>query len=105
MQPVDLAGSIGEVATSLRPMMEQKRQSLTEWLRDGSLSGAIGFSGTAVAYRKRFAQLGLDLVHVMPAAELIAYGFVAPFAEVGVPFAYSEREQRVRRSSTSTRSC
>ena len=32
----------------------------------------------------------------MPAAELIAYGFVAPFAEVGVPFAYSEREQRVR---------
>jgi len=33
----------------------------------------------------------------MPAAELIAYGFVAPFAELGVPFAYSEREQRVRR--------
>src|SRR5215472_9717505 len=28
LQPVDLAGSIGEVATSLRPLMEQKGQSL-----------------------------------------------------------------------------
>jgi PAS domain S-box-containing protein len=28
MQPVDLAGCIDEVATSLRPLMEQKRQSL-----------------------------------------------------------------------------
>jgi PAS domain S-box-containing protein len=28
LQPVDLAGSIHEVATSLRPLMEQKRQSL-----------------------------------------------------------------------------
>jgi signal transduction histidine kinase len=28
VQPVDLAGSIDEVATSLRPLMEQKRQSL-----------------------------------------------------------------------------
>ncbi len=45
--------------------------------------------------RPRFAQLGLQLVYIMPAAELIAYGFVAPFAEFGIPFAYSDREQRV----------
>jgi hypothetical protein len=35
----------------------------------------------------------LDEVHTV--AELMAYGFVAPFAEFGVPFAYSDREQRV----------
>ena len=80
----------------MRSVSAEVTRVLTEWLRDGSLRGAIGFSGTAAAYRNRFARLGLDLVHVMPAAELIAYGFVAPFAEVGVPFAYSEREQRVR---------
>lgn len=69
---------------------------LMDWLRDGSLKGVIGFSGTATAYRHRFTQLGLQLVYIMPAAELIAYGFVAPFAEFGVPFAYSDREQRIR---------
>ena len=69
---------------------------LLDWLHDGSLKGVIGFSGTATAYRHRFTQLGLQLVYIMPAAELIAYGFVAPFAEFGVPFAYSDREQRIR---------
>jgi hypothetical protein len=69
---------------------------MVEWLKDGSLRGLIGFSGTAAAYRPRFAELGLQLAYVMPSAELIAYGFVAPFAELGVPFAYSDREQRIR---------
>jgi hypothetical protein len=69
---------------------------LMDWVKDGSLKGALGFSGTAAAYRPRFAQLGLQLVYIMPAAELIANGFVAPFAEFGVPFAYSDREQRIR---------
>ncbi|GAC1626528.1 MAG: hypothetical protein NVS4B11_23220 [Ktedonobacteraceae bacterium] len=69
---------------------------LMEWVQDGSLKGAIGFSGTAAAYRARFAQLGLKLVYILSAAELIAYGFVAPFSECGVPFAYSDREQRIR---------
>ncbi len=69
---------------------------LTVWLRDGSLRGLIGFSGTAAAYRNRFENLGLQLVYTLPAADLIAYGFVAPFAEFGVPFAYSDREQGIR---------
>ncbi len=87
---------VHKVVDDMRSVSAEVTRVLTEWLRDGSLRGAIGFSGTAAAYRNRFARLGLDLVHVMPAAELIAYGFVAPFAEIGVPFAYSEREQRVR---------
>ena len=69
---------------------------LSEWLRDGSIRGLIGFSGTAAAYRERFRDLGLQLVYTLPSADLIAYGFVAPFAEFGVPFAYSDREKRVR---------
>ena len=69
---------------------------LLEWVYDGSLKGAIGFSGTASNYRSRFAELGMQLVYIMPAAELIAYGFVAPFTEIGIPFAYSDREQRIR---------
>ena len=87
---------VHKVVDDMRSVSAEVTRVLTEWLRDGSLRGAIGFSGTAAAYRNRFARLGLDLVHVMPTAELIAYGFVAPFAEIGVPFAYSEREQRVR---------
>jgi superfamily II DNA or RNA helicase len=69
---------------------------LTAWLRDGSIRGLIGFSGTAAAYREKFMQLGLHLVFTLPASDLIAYGFVAPFSEYGVPFAYSDRENRVR---------
>lgn len=68
---------------------------LVEWLRDASLRGLIGFSGTVVAYRARLARIGLDLVHVVPPVGLIAAGFVAPFAEYGVPFAYSDRERRI----------
>jgi DNA-binding MarR family transcriptional regulator len=37
-------------------------RQLVEWLRDGSLRGLIGFSGTAEAYRQRFTELGLTLV-------------------------------------------
>ena len=68
---------------------------LVDWLSDGSINGLVGFSGTAAAYRERFNELGLKLVYTLPAADLIAYGFVAPFAEMGVPFAYSDRERRV----------
>lgn len=98
-----ICDEVHKVVDDMRSVSAEVTRVLIEWLRDGSLSGAIGFSGTAAAYRGRFAQLGpggadgLELVHVMPAAELIAYGFVAPFAEIGVPFAYSDREQHVRR--------
>jgi superfamily II DNA or RNA helicase len=68
---------------------------LVDWLKDGSLRGLIGFSGTAVAYSMRLQQLGLEIAHVVPAPELIAHGFIAPFAEAGVPYAYSDRERRI----------
>lgn len=86
---------VHKVADDLNSVSASVAKLLTEWLRDGSLRGLIGFSGTAEAYRDRFPKLGLQLVYVMPPADLIAYGFVAPFAEFGVPFSYSDREKRV----------
>ena len=86
---------VHKVADDLNSVSASVARLLTEWLRDGSLRGLIGFSGTAEAYRDRFPKLGLQLVYVMPPADLIAYGFVAPFAEFGVPFSYSDRERRV----------
>jgi hypothetical protein len=65
------------------------------WLNDGSVQSVIGFSGTVVAYRRQLRALGLSLASVLPTAELIAQGWVAPFAELGVPFSYSERERRI----------
>lgn len=69
---------------------------LVDWLNDGSIEGLIGFSGTAKAYRERFETLGLRLVYTVPSVDLIAYGFVAPFGEFGVPFTYSDRESEIR---------
>ncbi|MCW5853172.1 MAG: DEAD/DEAH box helicase family protein, partial [Anaerolineae bacterium] len=71
-------------------------RQLVAWMRDGSVRGLVGFSGTAAAYRPRFVELGFDLAHTIPLSELVAYGFVAPFAEYGFPFAYSTRERRIR---------
>ncbi len=88
---------VHKVAEDLKSTSAHVTGLLTEWLEDGSLRGLVGFSGTASAYRKHFEKLGLHLVYSMPATDLIAYGFVAPFAELGVPFAYSDREQRVRK--------
>jgi hypothetical protein len=69
---------------------------LSEWLQDTSLRGLIGFSGTAEGYRSRFDELGLELAHSIPMDDLVAAGFVAPFAELGVPFSNSTREKRIR---------
>ena len=87
---------VHKVVEDVRSVSADVTHVLMDWVHDGSLKGAIGFSGTAAAYRARFAQLGLQLVYILSAAELIAYGFVAPFAECGVPFAYSDREQHIR---------
>ncbi|RNC67246.1 MAG: DEAD/DEAH box helicase [Desulfuromonadales bacterium] len=87
---------VHKVVENTRSVSADITRLLMEWLRDGSLEGVIGFSGTAAAYRRRFAKLGLELVYTMPAADLIAYGFVAPYTEFGVPFAYSDREHRIR---------
>lgn len=86
---------VHKVVEDLKSVSAQVTLLLTEWLRDGSLRGLIGFSGTAAAFRDRFENLGLQLAYTMPAADLIAYGFVAPFAEYGVPFTHSDREKRV----------
>jgi superfamily II DNA or RNA helicase len=65
------------------------------WLKDGSLSSVIGFSGSLNTYRSQLEALGMTLAFVLPSTELIAQGWVAPFAEFGAPFNYSERERRI----------
>jgi superfamily II DNA or RNA helicase len=87
---------IHKVVEDPRSVSNDVARLMVEWLRDGSINGLIGFSGTAEAYRSRFEQLGLDLAYTIPIEELIAAGYVAPFAELGVPFSYSARERRVR---------
>jgi superfamily II DNA or RNA helicase/DNA-binding transcriptional ArsR family regulator len=87
---------VHKVAENLKSVSSDVIRLMLDWLNDGSLQGLIGFTGTAEAYRSRFARLGLDLVYTIPIDELIAAGFVAPFAELGAPFAYSARERRIR---------
>jgi hypothetical protein len=87
---------VHKVAENLKGVSADVIRLMVEWLNDGSVQGLIGFTGTAEAYRSRFARLGLDLVYTIPIDELIAAGFVAPFAELGAPFSYSARERRIR---------
>lgn len=87
---------IHKVVEDMHSISTQVTRVLTEWVEDGSLRGLVGFSGTAEAYRKRFNNIGLDLVHSVPMDDLVAAGFVAPFTELGVPFAFSDRERQIR---------
>lgn len=87
---------VHKVAENLQGVSADVIRLMRAWLGDGSLQGLIGFTGTAEAYRARFTKLGLDLVYTIPIDELIAAGFVAPFAELGTAFAYSARERRIR---------
>ncbi len=68
---------------------------LTNKLAKGKISGLIGFSGTLNVSKRRFESVGLRLVHRVPLLEMLGTGFVAPFAEFGVPYALSKREQTV----------
>lgn len=70
-------------------------QLLAGWNRDGKIRNLVGFSGTAEAYQERLAALGLEFAFKVPAVETVAHGFVAPFGELAIPFAYSEREKRI----------
>jgi superfamily II DNA or RNA helicase len=88
---------VHKVAEDMRSVSADVTRLMMEWLEDGSVRGLIGFTGTAEAYRDRFQRLGLHLVYNIPIDELVAAGFVAPFAEMGVPFSYSARERRIRR--------
>lgn len=87
---------VHKVVEDLRSVSADVTRLMVQWLEDTSLRGLIGFSGTAEAYRRRFNELKLKLVHNIPLEDLIAYGYVAPFAEFGVPFSNSARERRVR---------
>ncbi len=87
---------VHKVAEDLNSVSSDVIRLMLEWLHDGSLRGVIGFTGTAETYRSRFAKLGLQLVYSIPIDELIGAGFVAPFAELGAPYAYSARERRIR---------
>lgn len=87
---------VHKVVEDMRSVSADVTRQLVAWLHDGSIRGLIGFSGTAEAYRPRFAALGLTLAHSIPLDTLIGYGFVAPFVEFGVPFANSARERRIR---------
>jgi DNA-binding transcriptional ArsR family regulator len=87
---------VHKVVEDMRSVSADVTRQLTEWLRDGSIRGLIGFSGTAEAYRPRFAELGMRLAHSIPLNTLIGYGYVAPFAELALPFANSARERRIR---------
>ncbi len=87
---------IHKVVEDMHSVSTQVTGLLMDWLRDGSLHGLVGFSGTADAYRRRFETLGMTLDYSIPLGELVAAGFVAPFAELGLPFSYSSRERRIR---------
>ena len=50
---------VHKVVEDMRSVSADVTRQLTAWLRDGSIRGLIGFSGTAEAYRPRFAELGL----------------------------------------------
>jgi superfamily II DNA or RNA helicase len=88
---------VHKVVENMKSVSADVTRVMVDWLKDGSIRGLIGFSGTAESYRPRFAQLGLELAYNIPLDDLIAYGFVAPFAEFGVPFANSERERQIRK--------
>jgi superfamily II DNA or RNA helicase len=87
---------VHKVVENMRSVTTDVTRLLAEWSEDTSLRGLIGFSGTAEAYRSRFDELGLDLMYGIPMDDLVAAGFVAPFAELGMPFSNSTRERRVR---------
>ncbi|MBN1191083.1 MAG: DEAD/DEAH box helicase family protein [Dehalococcoidales bacterium] len=87
---------VHKVVDDLNSPSAAMTKNLSTMLSQGKIHGFIGFSGTAAAYREKFAEIGLELVYIIPSAELIAHGFVAPFAEFGIPFTYSEREMKVR---------
>ncbi len=87
---------VHKVVEDRHSVAAQVTRLLATWQQDTSLRSLIGFTGTAAAYRSRFAELGLTLSYNVPIEDLVAAGFVAPFAEMGAPFAFSARERRIR---------
>lgn len=100
-----LLDEVHKVVEDMRSVSSDVVRLLVSWLNDGSLRGLVGFSGTAEAYRPRFRDLGLRLEHTIPLDTLVACGFVAPFTELGVPFANSARERRIRELLDGYKAC
>lgn len=69
--------------------------ALRQQLNAGQLLSLVGFSATLTPFRRQLAATGLELSYVLQVAELICRGWVAPFAEFGAPFNYSEREREL----------
>ena len=51
---------VHKVIEDMNSVSADVTRQLTEWVRDGSIRGLIGFSGTAEAYRRRFAEVWLN---------------------------------------------
>jgi superfamily II DNA or RNA helicase len=64
--------------------------------RAGALDALVGLSATAKPVAERLARVGLRVVAVVDDVELVARGYLAPFAEAGVAFGHSRREQDLR---------
>jgi superfamily II DNA or RNA helicase len=64
--------------------------------RAGALDALVGLSATAKPVEERLARVGLRVVAVVDDVELVVNGFLAPFAEAGVAFGHSRREQALR---------
>jgi superfamily II DNA or RNA helicase len=85
-----------KVIDDLRGHTANVVRQLTDKLSNDQLRGLIGFSATLSIPKRRFQNVGLQLVYRIPLVELVSSGFVAPFAEFGVPYAFSAREQQIR---------
>lgn len=86
---------VHKVATSANSPAAEMTRVFMQWLRDRSLSSVIGFSGTVRTHERQLEALGLNVASVLGSRELIAQGWVAPFAEFGAPFTYSDRERGI----------
>lgn len=75
----------------------------SEWRTSGRVRGIVGMSATSAPFAERLAELGLTIEVVVDDLDLVAGGQIAPFAEAGVAFGYSERERRLRELVTAYR--
>ena len=87
---------VHKVADDLESVTSEVVRRLVGALHRDEISGLIGFTGTGEAFRERFEVLGLRLVFSIPMIDLVAAGFVAPYAEFGLSSAYSGRERAIR---------
>ncbi|MCB0112210.1 MAG: DEAD/DEAH box helicase family protein, partial [Caldilineaceae bacterium] len=71
---------VHKVLEDLHSVSADLARLLVHWQRDTSFHSLIGFSGTAAAFQRHCADLGLTLAYRIAIEDLVAAGFVAPFA-------------------------